>query len=99
MHDILFREQGEWSKAANPRALFGTYASTIGLDVDRFNRDVESERVKETVDKDQKSGASVGVRNTPTIFIDNQVVDPKLLAPDELYKAVDAKLKEKNITR
>src|SRR6202051_1837939 len=40
MHDVLYREQGSWSKAPNVRELFESYAGTIGLDLDKFKKDM-----------------------------------------------------------
>jgi protein-disulfide isomerase len=40
------------------------------------------------VDADQKRGASIGVQNTPTIFLNNKAVAPTDLAPDRLRSVV-----------
>jgi protein-disulfide isomerase len=93
MHDAIYREQREWSKAKDPRLLFNAYAGIIGLDVERFKRDMNSDNVKERVASDQKHGASLGVQTTPTIFLNNRAVEPASLAPDKLREAVDAAVK------
>src|SRR5438093_5066954 len=46
MHDVLYREQTAWSKAPNARELFEAYAGTIGLNLDQFRKDMDSEKVK-----------------------------------------------------
>ena len=94
MHDVLYREQAVWSNSADTRALFAAYAGYIGLNTERFKLDMDSEKVKERVDADQKQGLSLGVKNTPTIFVNNKEIDPKSLNPAELRAAVDAALKQ-----
>jgi protein-disulfide isomerase len=94
MHDVLYREQAVWSSSADARTLFAAYAGYIGLNTERFKLDMDSEKVKERVEADQKQGLSLGVKNTPTIFVNNKEIDPKHLNPTELRAAVDAALKQ-----
>jgi NhaA family Na+:H+ antiporter len=90
MHDLLYREQDVWSKATDVQSLFNSYAGLLGLNVEKFKKDMESENVKERVDSDQKRGAALGVQNTPTIFLNNRAIAPTDLAPDRLRAAVSA---------
>src|SRR6476661_8825627 len=53
MHDLLYREQAAWSKTKDVQPLFTSYAGTLGLDLDRFEKDIDSEKVKEKVESDQ----------------------------------------------
>jgi protein-disulfide isomerase len=95
MHDLLYREQANWSKTKDVQPLFTSYAGILGLDLDRFKKDMDSEEVKEKVESDQKKGEALGVKNTPTIFINNQSVPPTSLNPTDLRAAIDAALREK----
>lgn len=95
MHDLLYREQLVWSKSSDARTLFNAYAGMIGLDLDRFKKDLESDQAKARVAADQKQGVSLGVQNTPTIFLNNRAIDPKNLNPENLRAAVDAAVKTK----
>jgi protein-disulfide isomerase len=95
MHDVLYREQAVWSKAADVRPLFDSYAGMLGLNVDRFKKDIDSDKLKERVTADQKHGAALGVQNTPTIFLNNRALDPTALNPVNLRAAVDAAVKAK----
>jgi protein-disulfide isomerase len=95
MHDLLYREQSVWSKAADVRPLFNAYAGMLGLNVDRFTKDMDSDKVNLRVTADQKHGAQLGVQNTPTIFLNNRALDPTDLNPDKLRAAVDAAVKAK----
>ena len=88
MHDMLFREQAVWSNSTDVRALLNTYAIYIGLDVGRFKADMDSDKVKERVEADQKQGTSIGVKNTPTIFLNNRALPPQDLNPANLRSEV-----------
>ena len=95
MHDLLYKEQVVWSKAADARALFHSYAGMLGLNLDRFKADVDSPEVKERIASDKKRGAALGVHSTPTIFInDRQVPPPINIAP--IRAAIDAALQAKS---
>jgi protein-disulfide isomerase len=94
MHDVLYREQAVWSNSADARALFAAYAGYMGLNTERFKLDMDSEKVKDRVDADQKQGLSLGVKNTPTLFLNNKEIDPKKLNPTDLRAAVDVALKQ-----
>jgi protein-disulfide isomerase len=64
MHEYLFEHQ----QALEPEHL-RQYAITLGLDVDRFERDRTSPEVAARIDRDLASGGRSGVEGTPTFFI------------------------------
>lgn len=92
MHDLLYKEQAGWSKAADARPLFNSYAGMLGLNLDRFKADLDRPEVKERVASDQKRGTELGVSGTPTIFINGRQVPPPVDAA-ALRTAIDAVLK------
>ena len=95
MHDLLYREQSVWAKSSDVQSLFDAYAGMIGLNLERFKKDVSGEQVKAKVEEDRKRGEALGVRNTPTIFINDESVPPTSLNPTALRAAVDAAVKQK----
>jgi Na+/H+ antiporter NhaA len=64
MHDLLFAHQDE----LEAEDLAG-YAGELGLDVERFVRDLGEERHAERVREDVASAEASGARGTPTFFI------------------------------
>ena len=56
--------------AASVRAIFAGYAAKLGLDVERFKKDMDTEEVKARIKSDQERAASIGVDRTPFLFID-----------------------------
>jgi protein-disulfide isomerase len=71
MHDMLY----DFIPATNdlqPEGLMRYIrqnASTIGLDVERWEKDFNSPEIDEEVRKDVKDGQAIGVTGTPTVFI------------------------------
>ena len=96
MHDLLYREQATWANTTDVQPLFESYAGTIGLNLERFKKDAGGEQVKAKVESDRKRGEELGVRNTPTIFINNESVPPTSLNPTALRAAIDAAVKDKD---
>ena len=96
MHDTLYREQSAWSKAPNARELFESYASTLGLNMDQFKKDMDSDKARERVDSDHARGESLGINITPTLFINNRPLDPQEKNPEGVRAAISAALKEKS---
>jgi len=92
MHDVLYKEQALWSKATDVPALFEGYASSIGLDLDRFKKDVANPKVAERVDTDQKLGSSRGVTSTPTLFVNNATLPAADINPAGVKKAIESAL-------
>jgi protein-disulfide isomerase len=69
MHELLFHRQ-----AALEDDHLRRYATELGLDVARFERDRAAEAVLERVRRDVQSGLATGqVVGTPTLFIDGVV--------------------------
>jgi len=96
MHDALYREQETWSKAPNVRELFESYAGTIGLDLDQFKKDMDGDKARERVDSDHALADSLGIKMTPTLFINNRPVDPKDKNPEGVRAEIKAALEEKS---
>jgi protein-disulfide isomerase len=96
MHDTLYREQEGWSKAPNARELFESYAGTLGLNVDQFKNDMDSDKARERVDSDRALADFLGVKVTPTLFINNRPVDQKDKNPEGVRAAINAALNEKS---
>ena len=95
MHDLLYREQSVWSKTPDVRVLFSAYAGMLGLNIDRFKKDMESEQAKGRVRSDEEQAMSLGVATTPTVFINGQQVPAAYLNPPGLHTAIDAVINEK----
>ena len=96
MHDVLYREQAVWSEAADVRPLFDTYAGMLGLKIDRFKKDMESDEVNRRVTADQLRGTALGVTITPTLFVNNRALPNASLSPAALRAGVEAAMNIKS---
>jgi protein-disulfide isomerase len=96
MYDTLYREQAAWSKAPNARELFESYAGTIGVNLDQFKKDVDSDKARQRVDSDRALADSLGINVTPTLFINNRPVDPKDKNPEGIRAEINAALQKKS---
>ena len=96
MHDTLYREQSAWSKAPNTRELFESYASTLNLNMEQFKKDMDSDKAKERVDSDHALGDSLGIKVTPTLFINKRAMEPQEKNPEGVRGAINSALSGKS---
>jgi len=88
MHHELFAN-GEHLEPADLNA----YAKAIGLDMDRFHADMSSPATKARLDADKKLADDLGVKGTPTIYIDGREYDAKIDIDDWIDQEIAAKKK------
>jgi protein-disulfide isomerase len=67
MHDLLFANRSR----AQREDVIG-YARQLGLDVERFETDLDSDRVKALIDADKAEGSKRGVDATPTFYVNGR---------------------------
>lgn len=73
MEDILFTKQDEWANA-DALPLFTNYAVSLGLNKDKFLKDIDSAPVHDKVDADYAEGISLGIDGTPTFFLNGKKI-------------------------
>lgn len=76
-HDILYEKQDEWAELNDPKAKFAEYAGTVGLDVERFKKDLDAEYGKDAINRDKDFGTSLQINGTPTIYINGVKFNPQ----------------------
>ena len=84
MHDLLYDHQNDWKDKFDVRPIFEGYAQQIGLNMDRYKRDVASEVVAQRIFLDGKRGHSLGVKGTPTVFLNGREVPFESLPAEKL---------------
>jgi protein-disulfide isomerase len=65
MHDLLFEHQ----KALDDNDLL-EYAKKVGLDIDRFKKEISAHSYVPLIEESFRSGIDSGVQGTPTFFVD-----------------------------
>lgn len=91
MHDLLYQNQNSWKDLPDPRSEFEKFATQLKLDPEQFRKDLDSPAVAARVDAEHQHGESRGVKNTPTIFINNQEFPPPFI-PERFRAAIIADL-------
>lgn len=93
MHDLLYDNQKEWSDSMEPRVQFDSYATRLGLDVQRFKADMDRQDLAERVKADLQRGNSLGVKGTPTVYLNGRELVPgKLVTEEDLRREIEAAL-------
>lgn len=77
------------SDAQQATTLFDSYATAIGLDLDRFHTDMASAAVQQRIDADVAAGEKLGVSSTPTIFFNGKKFEPE----GDSFTDVDSQLR------
>ena len=93
MHDLIFEEQKAWENNNKAGEVFTVLAQRLGLDMERFNKDIDSEEIKNKVENDFKSGLRAGVNSTPTFFLNGVKLNPNTMSPQKLKEQIDAATK------
>jgi len=94
MHDKMFANQQALQVAELEK-----YAKELGLNVDKFKKDMTDPKTEEMVAADQKLAGSVGADGTPTFFINGRellgaqpfdsfkkIIDEEIVKADDLLK-------------
>jgi len=69
MKKLLFENQDKLDKEH-----ILEFAKQIGLDMDKFQKDLESEKVKELIERDKNQARSLGINATPTFLINTEKI-------------------------
>lgn len=91
MHDYLFGRQSDWSYAVTPPVKpFEQYARAVGLDPQKFDACLQSDRYADVVTAEHALGEQLGVNATPTVIInERRLSDPGLTDYEGLKKAIE----------
>ncbi len=86
MHDKIFANQREMS-----RQKYAEYARELGLDVEKFEKDLADAELKKRITADTREAAKLNVRGTPAFFINGRYLSGA--QPFEAFKQrIDAEL-------
>ncbi len=78
MYKVLFEKQENWETSGDAKSIFITYAQDLGLDVEKFTADMNSEEVKELVNTSFLSGKKADIQATPTFYLNGKsIVTPQ----------------------
>lgn len=95
MHDRLYRNQKAWADSDDARTIFVGYASELGLDAAKFERDTDGAEIEQRVNADVQQAESRGIGSTPTIIIDGRQLKAEAITPDGLRRGINVMLERK----
>jgi predicted DsbA family dithiol-disulfide isomerase len=98
MHDRLYRNQNAWKDLDDPRPMFVQYARELGLNADRFTRDLDSPEVEQRIAADMQKGTSIGITGTPTLLIDGNMLRYEATTPDGVRQGINFMLQRKAVS-
>jgi len=93
MHDLLYEHQNDWKKEFDVRPIYEGYAKQIGLDIDRYKRDMNGDLVAQRIFADGKRGHSLGVKGTPTVFMNGREVPFENLPAEKLRVVIQNEMR------
>jgi len=95
MHDLLYENQNKWKDMFDVRPEYEGYAKRIGIDVERWKKDQAAEVVDDRIFRDGARAHSLGVKGTPTVFLNDVEVPFEHLTLDGLRAEINQALSKK----
>jgi protein-disulfide isomerase len=99
MHDLLYENQAAWKDQDNPHLVFMDYARQLGLDQDRFERDLSSPAVMGRINQDVARAQQLQISGTPTILLDGYPLGPEFTNPQGIRQAINQILARRGASR
>lgn len=92
MVEALYKSQWIWAKAPAPRAAFLDLAKQVGLDLDKFQADMDKPEVRDRIAADQAHAQSIGVNAAPSVVINGYNLPNTNFGEDGFRAAIQAAL-------
>jgi len=94
MHDMLFETQTSWAETDNAADSFTAYAKKLNLDVNKFQKDMNSSEAQSYVTDSQNQASNIGINSTPSFFVNGQqITNPR--SYDDFKKIIQDALNKK----
>lgn len=91
MYAKMFETQGTWGEARESKAdMFAGFAKELGLDMQQYRQDLEDPEVAARIESDRDDGLALGVRGTPSLFLDGEEIVPESF--EQMKAEIDAAL-------
>lgn len=92
MQSLLFERQQEWRGSSSPERVFGAMAASLSLDEGRFASCLDDSGVRARVEESNRIARRVGVRGTPTFFVEGYPVQGAI--PTDMFRGILTRLIE-----
>lgn len=89
MEEMLFQRQSDWGASnRNPAGTFRELARGIGVDLDKYNACMDSQRYAGRIEASHQEGEGRGVTGTPTFFVNGRELDGRRYANSDAFKSL-----------
>ena len=92
MHDLLLEKQNEWKDEENPRSKFSQWAAGLGLNVARFEQDMDSEQVTFRLDADKDAALAHSIQEVPSIVINGRRLKTDVMNAEGIREGIEVML-------
>ncbi len=89
MHNRLYDTQLVWAELEDIQPIVLSYAKEIGLDVEKFKRDMDGRQVAALIQADVQRAASLKYESTPTLIVEGQEFPTEKLSEDNLRLVIN----------
>jgi protein-disulfide isomerase len=88
LHDLLFKNYSRLNDQ-----VIQEQAQQLGLDMQKFNKDMNDPQVAQAINQDTQEGNKAGVRGTPTLYVNGILL--RNTNPEGFQAAIDKELEKK----
>ncbi|HEX4638217.1 MAG TPA: thioredoxin domain-containing protein [Chthoniobacterales bacterium] len=92
MAEALYKTQWMWGRAPAPRTIFLDQAKQLGLDLDKFQTDMDGPEARARVVEDQDHAQAIGVKQAPSVVINGYNVPNADFSEEGLRAAIKSAL-------
>lgn len=96
MHDMLYERQQSWAQSTNVATILEDYATQIGLDMEKYRQDFNSQQVNSVINADVKAGQELGANSTPTFVLNGKKLEDLPRDLEGFYKLIDEAIAQKS---
>jgi protein-disulfide isomerase len=94
MQNMLFSNQKTWTADPTYKQIWKGYAQKIGLDVAKWESDINGFGARNRVEADIARGTAINITSTPTLFINGVAVPYSDMRVEALKPLIDAELQK-----
>jgi protein-disulfide isomerase len=95
MSNLLFEKEEEWSRSSK-QSIFYSYASTLGLDINKFSKDMTSSEAKQKIEESINEFKQLESLGTPILIIGDIQLNGAL-DKESINQVIQDQLKAKEI--
>ena len=74
MYNLLLDKQEQWSVSSSADEIFLKYAKKLGLNIEVFKSDLQSEKVMERINLDLMRARFLKLGSTPTVILNDRIL-------------------------